>query len=299
MTVSGSAVLDRGRPCPICGSVDLRDAFRVFPRGEYTRCRNCGLIFCKRVDPEKERAIFETDSSYSVGEPKRQELRAAVFEESLREIARLKKPGRILDVGCGNGQFLDLARRRGWEPSGVELSPLACAQAKEVYGLDVFRGELVEAGFPDSFFDVVTLLDALCLIPSPLEQLVEIRRILREDGLLVIRDRNALFHVNLVRFLRSLEPYLSFHVNCFTPKAIRRLLEKAGYREICVRNSAPTPRDPYSNFPLGDLVLHGIKIGVHSVTQVLSYLSAHTLILGPSLQVHAIKGGGAAKAAPV
>jgi hypothetical protein len=83
--------------------------------------------------------------------------------------------------------------------------------------------------------------------------------------------------------LKSLEPYLVFHLYCFTPRTIRYLLEKAGYSRVRVRNFAPTPADPYSISPvLGDMGMHAIKRGVYVATEIVSRLSAHTLIFGPS-----------------
>ena len=60
---------------------------------------------------------------------------------------------------CATGIFLDGMRRRGWRVQGVELSSEAALYARNRFGLEVFAGELEEAGFPDGTFDVVTLWD--------------------------------------------------------------------------------------------------------------------------------------------
>src|SRR2546425_7723953 len=96
--------------CSVCQSVNLVGAFRVKQR-EYLRCSRCGLIFVKRINPEDEKAKYEGGPYYQLFESMhRLELKQAVFERSLREIARIRQPGRLLDVGCGNGLFLNCAR---------------------------------------------------------------------------------------------------------------------------------------------------------------------------------------------
>lgn len=278
--------------CSVCHSSNLVDDFHVKQR-EYVRCADCGLTFLKHIDPEDERTRYE-DGAYDLMENQhRLEFKEAVFERGLGELERLKTPGRLLDVGCGNGLFLSLARKRGWETYGVELSPAACAHSRNVLGLNVIHGSLPEIRFSDCFFDVVTLYDVLCHVPSPLEQLIEIHRILKVGGLLVLRVRNALFHVGLIRLSSSLEPYLVFHLYCFTPKTVDYLLRKAGFNRTHIRNSVPTPSDPYAISPLwGDRGMEAIKRAVYYAAEALSYLSAHALLLGPSLGVHAMKGHG-------
>ena len=280
------------RQCLVCHSFELVDDFRVKQR-EYVRCSDCGLTFLRNISPEDERAKYEGGAYDLMEHQHRLAFKEAVFERDLRELGRLKSPGRLLDVGCGTGSFLSLARRRGWETYGVELSPTACVRARDVFGLNVIRGSLPDVPFSESFFDVVSLYDVLCHVPFPLEQLVEIHRILKVGGLLVLRVRNALFHVGLIRLSQSLEPYLVFHVYCFTPKTVRYLLGKAGFSWIRVRNSVPTPSDPYAISPLwGDRGMEAIKRAVYYAAEALSHLSAHALILGPSLRVHAMKGRG-------
>lgn len=276
--------------CESCQSLDLIEFFQIGEK-PYVRCSTCGLIFLKgKISRDDVEALYKTDAYQRFESQHRLHLREAVFQKSLEEIEKVKKPSRLLDVGCGNGLFLNLARKHGWETYGVELSPTACEQAKNGLHLNVVCGELQEARFPDGSFDVVTLYNVLDHLPSPLDELLEIHRILKGGGLLVLRVPNAAFHVNLIRILKSLERHLIFHLYCFTPTSIRYLLEKVGYCNIDVKNSLLTSSDPYSISPLwGDKGMQAIKRAVYSVAQVLFYLSAHSLIIGPSLEVHAIK----------
>lgn len=65
--------------------------------------------------------------------------------------------GRLLDVGCGNGMFLDRMRQLGWDVTGVEPDGAAVRVAREKLGLEVIEGSREDAGLPDRYFDAVTM----------------------------------------------------------------------------------------------------------------------------------------------
>ena len=277
-----------GNQCPVCQSSDPADFFYV--RGKpFVRCSGCRLIWRKQIDAEETKTVYRTDSYQSIQpQPK---FRETVFQKNIDEIEERKKVGRILDVGCGEGKFLDIARSKGWDTYGTELSPMANAQAKKLFNLNIFLGELSGAKYPDSNFDVVTLFNVLDQLPSPLDELSEIYRILNDCGLLVLRIPNATFHVNLVKMMKSLEPQLVFHLYCFTPQTIKHLLAKVGFDNISVSNSNLTPNDPYSVSPLfNDKGMQTIKKIVYTMTQAAYFLSAKQWITGPSMMVYAHKG---------
>jgi len=100
------------------------------------------------------------------------------------------KEGRILDVGCNNGLYLHLLKNLGWQVWGVEIDKNACKLAKEL-NINMFCGNLEEAGFSESFFDVVRLNQVLEHIPDPKKTIKEARRILKKDGKLYISVPNA------------------------------------------------------------------------------------------------------------
>jgi SAM-dependent methyltransferase len=94
--------------------------------------------------------------------------------------------GRLLEVGCAHGFFLEEMARRGWDVRGVEIASQAVRQARR-RGLKVFRGDLFAARFAPSSFDAVLLGDVLEHVPDPVLLLREIRRILRPGGVLVVK----------------------------------------------------------------------------------------------------------------
>jgi ubiquinone/menaquinone biosynthesis C-methylase UbiE len=96
--------------------------------------------------------------------------------------------GRLLDVGCGGGEFLYWMRQHGgWQACGLERVPEMAWAAHRCYDLPVVVGDLVQLGFAPVSFDVVTLWTVLEHLQDPAQGLSECARILRRGGLLVVR----------------------------------------------------------------------------------------------------------------
>jgi 2-polyprenyl-3-methyl-5-hydroxy-6-metoxy-1,4-benzoquinol methylase len=162
------------------------------------------------------------------------------FRKGLSLIERYKGGGKLLDVGCALGVFLYLARERGWEVYGVDVSRYAASYAREVFGLKVFVQELEDVQFPDKWFDVITLWDVLEHFTDPSLQLQEILRILKDDGIILT---NAPNEEGLIRFLAGIifrlsggkisypvrKLYHHFHFYYFTQQTLQALLEKNGF----------------------------------------------------------------------
>ncbi len=138
--------------------------------------------------------------------------------------------GRILDVGCGMGLALAAYRERGWIPFGVELSPVASRYARDVLGLTVHQGELVDARFPSASMDVIQFRHTLEHMPSPSVELKEAHRILRKSGLLVVMVPNAA-GLDARLFGRWWVAWdVPRHLFHFTPRTAAAILAKAGFR---------------------------------------------------------------------
>lgn len=140
-----------------------------------------------------------------------------------------KKTGRILDLGCATGTFLNGMKQRGWECYGIEPSDFAAHYAQDRFSLNIYHGYLEEGLFPDDYFDIITLWDVMEHLPEPLETLQIISHILKPDGLLVITTPNANAWER-----NSFGPYwagwdVPRHYNIFSDETITTLLEKSSF----------------------------------------------------------------------
>ena len=179
--------------------------------------------------------------------------RRRTLEREARTIQQLKRPGKLLDIGCATGTFLGHFRAPPWRLHGVEPAPVGAELARTRAGADVFCGTLREAVYPSKYFDVVTVLDAFFYFPAPLRELGEIRRILKDDGLLAIeipgfryrkvRDRGLICYLADGRWSRisPRNPDLYY----FSPATLKALLDNAGFRiRQVIPQQAPTRRNP-------------------------------------------------------
>lgn len=164
------------------------------------------------------------------------------------DFARLKScctQGKLLDVGCGHGFFLEHARQQGYEPWGVEVSRPACDYITHL-GLRVFCGQLTELALPKESFDIVTCFDVLDYVANPLTQALEMKRLLRPSGVLMIRVLNRLSYAQTWQKLigsaknSSLERNPFFekdHLIQFSTATVTTFLSRAGFVNIRTYNA--------------------------------------------------------------
>lgn len=192
------------------------------------KCNVCGLVFAQQ----------EGDSSY-YAEKYRQLVDREYLEEEqgrrqasreiLNRIEKHKKRGRLLDIGCANGFFLDEARRRGWEVYGLELSKWAANYAREQLNLNVIRGTVGEAKFEDGFFDVIVMSDLMEHLPDPKYSLVKARGMLSNNGILYINtpDIDSLISKILKAKWWGIN---KFHLFYFSKKTLESMLDACGFK---------------------------------------------------------------------
>ncbi len=196
------------------------------------RCTACGLA---RTEPQPSPA--DLDRYYPSGyhsAAKRYRLGldrclSVVHRARINRIERLTGgPGRVLDVGCGPGWFLDRMRGRGWETRGTERSAAAARRARDALGLDVRAQDLDDLIAEGARYDAVVLWHVAEHLHDPATTLRNIARLLRPGGVAMIAVPNfgspeakigqaGWFHLDVPRHL--------FH---FTPATLRHLLADAG-----------------------------------------------------------------------
>jgi 2-polyprenyl-3-methyl-5-hydroxy-6-metoxy-1,4-benzoquinol methylase len=234
-------------PCALCGSreaavlfsargqerqgVYVNGVFRAVAGAEkIVRCRDCGLVY---VNPRL--AATPGITTYSVTEEwdyfqRTREARRYGNEALLQRLERLTGgPGRLLDVGCGDGLLLTQARERGWEPWGLEVSSELVTRVQAAEGLErVHLGTVGEAAYPTAHFDAVALINVIEHLRDPGETIAEIARVTRLGGVVAVHAPNA---GSLAARLRGsawhhLEPYEHFYY--FTARTLERMLARYG-----------------------------------------------------------------------
>jgi len=152
----------------------------------------------------------------------------AILLRQIDIVVPFKKDGKILDVGCGNGEMIGWMKEYGWKTYGVDTSREACEQA-EKQGLDVFCGELQDAHFSSDFFDVITVNHVLEHVHNPLALLKECNRILKKDGLFIVDCPN--FGCSDSRLFREYWQQVDAprHLYHFTRDTLNKILNAAGF----------------------------------------------------------------------
>lgn len=147
---------------------------------------------------------------------------------------RAVRNGRLLDVGCGSGEWLLAMRARGWEVEGVDFDKDA-VNAAEQRGLAVQLGSLEDLRYQDNLFDAITLNHVIEHVPDPVRTMRECLRILKPGGQVVLFTPNgaSLSHYIFKDSWRGLEPPRHLHI--FTPQSMELLLNHAGFRKVCVK----------------------------------------------------------------
>lgn len=272
--------------CNLCRSRESRVIYRATTKGradcshsfacsnaghgEYfqmVRCNDCGLFYSspRPAGGALEKLYGEVhDPLYK----EELEGRVRTFSRNLQNLKKYKATGKLLDVGCSLGLFLDLARKDGWEIRGVEPSKWCVEEGKKLFSFsnEVSVGSTRELEQWEEKFDAVTLWDVLEHLEDPLQALKNCRRLLKEDGILAFStvDIGSLY----ARILGQRWPWLMrMHIYYFDKKTIRKYLKKAGLKLLKIKTYRHTVSFNYLLYKLKSVstVLHTLAGGFKKV----------------------------------
>lgn len=233
------------RDCPVCGSTQVRPFMTATDNGHLRRtdislpvhrCGSCDVIFLNPPPPPEIGQQYFADAYAN-------ERTNLYYDDAFKErISRLRlellprygaTSGRLLDVGCGKAQFVDVARKAGWDAWGVELDEGACEYARQHYGLQtVLNGTMNHPGLPGKF-DVVTLWDVIEHVPDPVAVLREVVQRLRPGGVVLIRTAN----IRSWAFDKHRERWWAFgsdHRFYFSPGSLATAMTRGGLEVLDV-----------------------------------------------------------------
>lgn len=142
---------------------------------------------------------------------------------------------RVLDVGCGRGNFLEAMEKRGHEVFGTELSALSAEKAVSIFGEKIFIGDLLDLDAPPESFDMVSMWHVIEHVADPIRYIEKSFALLKPGGALVLAQPNidsiqakiggpVWFHLDVPR-----------HLYHFSPETLGNMMKKAGFTIVRVR----------------------------------------------------------------
>lgn len=257
----------------ICFVCDTNE-FKIFASNFYLlngnkydliKCNSCGIIIVNPF-PNPQELMSMYDSKYfndcydsgisNKGYFENVEFMTRRYEHLISKITKFKNTGKILEIGCAGGLFLNIAKQSGFEIFGVELSK--DISISENLKENIFIGTLEEANFSTDYFDIIYMGHVLEHISTPIETILEVKRILKPSGILIIEVPsfvNSFYYDVLKRFYKlfNIKPpsmfkietegkYLKpYHLIEFSPYTIKRFLIKLGFEYVQIEQDIPLP----------------------------------------------------------
>ena len=237
--------------CPLC----LEKAWKAFdasslvnkcdpPEGiQLLQCLSCGFIYADRVnvDPgQKNRIDYFGISPQDMEKWEKTKIfqKKRIYDHALSLIDF--KVNSVCDVGCASGIFIDaITEKFNINPQNclaVDLTPGMLEYCSRVKGYNIYEGDL-HTNDQYTGYDLITFMEVLEHVPYPKKDLIKAFTILNPGGGIIIEVPNALFQyykskLRKILNLKSLGLMLDIHVNHFSTRVLKKLLEDIGFRDI-------------------------------------------------------------------
>ena len=215
--------------CPVCNGIELNALWEVNGYS-IARCHTCTLVFV-----QNQVTVEELASHYATSDVSYDDTNAECLDYYYQKLAglirkRFPEPGKILDLGCSRGWFLDVMT--GWECHGSEISVSDSAAARERYGDRIVTGAFEDYPIREGYFDVITMQDVFDHFRDPMPTLEKCLRLLRPGGLIVIKVHNiSCLYAKLTgpKFYAVIPPT---HLFYYDDHSLGRALSNSGFQVV-------------------------------------------------------------------
>ncbi|MFA8451274.1 MAG: methyltransferase domain-containing protein [Bacteroidales bacterium] len=247
--------MDQIKNCPICKSkkIDLwmqtQDFFLTGEDFQISICNECGFKFTNpRPDIKNLGGYYKSDAYISHSNSNKglingiyQFVRQYTLAKKYQQITNYKKSGKMLDIGCATGEFLNFHKDKGFEVVGVEPDQDARKQAEENYNIQVFDEEFLNQAEENSF-DVISMWHVLEHVPDLELRVQQLSRLLKPDGLLIIAvpNINSWDAKKYGRHWAALD--VPRHLYHFNQENIKQLFEQHSFE---LHKTKPMPFDSF------------------------------------------------------
>jgi 2-polyprenyl-3-methyl-5-hydroxy-6-metoxy-1,4-benzoquinol methylase len=173
------------RPCIICNGKNL-ESWAKLDYLEAKKCKDCGMISVNpHLNDEGLSKVYENYFSHRLDEKELFEKRKIMYKIDHDWITKFINHGKILDVGCSGGQFLNTFDPNKWERQGVEIDKDTAEFAKTQYDIPVNIGYFPEISFEEKF-DLIVIRGVIEHFSDPISVLKKCAEVLKPNGYLFI-----------------------------------------------------------------------------------------------------------------
>jgi len=220
--------------CNFCGSNKKKIVYTV-DGYHIARCKKCSLVY--NANPVSTKVMDKLYKTKYFG-IKNKDGKVRGFEESnapqdrLKMLKTIRSSGKLLELGCGTGGFLNLANA-DFEVFGIDISKAAVEYGRKRCGLNMKTGVLEDNEFSDKYFDVVVMWHLLEHLPKPCNSLREVNRLLKVKGIIGIEVPNFngfLWRLSKNKWKGGLHP--RYHRYQFTVKTLDNILKASGFERV-------------------------------------------------------------------
>jgi 2-polyprenyl-3-methyl-5-hydroxy-6-metoxy-1,4-benzoquinol methylase len=285
--------------CPLCLSSNSQElsygGHIYFSRSmPLLLCRDCGLKYiAQQLSPQEITSMYDNpdyfDADYAGGAQshytENQKLNEMRARRVLQIVKKLKPHGKLLEIGCAGGHFLDFAKKQGYAPTGVEMSSQMAAHARSL-GLTVYTGEVYNLPENEGPFDIIYMGDVLEHVPNLNDYTQYILSRLNPGGLLVL-ELPLTYNITLVGLIIGLKNLITsgrwdfrnllpaqhrpkliqsppYHLLLFNRKSIKKLMEIHHLKSQTIRIYDGAPKPQYRRTAYGM-----VKTLTHFLTEYL------------------------------
>jgi len=231
--------------CPVCNStqfkphLEVEDYFLSHENFTLQKCNSCGFIFTNPRPFEKDLGqyyqsdeyISHSSSSVSLFDKLYFAIRNYTIRKKFKLINKYITSGKILDIGCATGEFLNYFNTKGWETQGIEPNEIARNSAIEKYGLAV-HSEKELSKYKESYFDVISMWHVLEHVPDLNSRILQLKKIIANNGILIIAVPNIDSKDAGIygKYWAALD--VPRHLYHFNQSAIQKIFQKEGFEII-------------------------------------------------------------------
>lgn len=234
--------------CPICQLDDIQIYHHDFRGNTICRCNSCFIQFMNPVYSDKYLTQFYAE--YYTGAPSTSEN--AVLSErtnniKFRAIEKfIKAPGRLLDFGCGNGNFMQTAQKRGWQVKGYDVDCDVMQHVAKRLNVEVGCGNLHEIDWPKETFDLIHAHHVVEHLKRPVADVKKLNEWLKPGGYFYVATPNIDAYSARLKFhlekrglrKKNVGKYYDseHHVFYYSYKSMRNLLRSCGFEVLMTMN---------------------------------------------------------------